>query len=80
MNLGQADPVYLESLWPETYVESSPGLENCGGCGSMTGNQHRRWQAHHSREEVCYLIAAFGEYPRVQGLEEYVNKFGHCET
>ena len=34
----------------------------------------------HSREEVCYLIATFGEYPRVQGLEEYVNKFGHCET
>ena len=34
----------------------------------------------HSREAVCYLNATFGEYPRVQGLEEYVNKFGHCET
>ena len=30
-----------------------------------------------SREEVCHLIATFGEYPTVQGLEEYVNEFGH---
>ena len=30
-----------------------------------------------SREEVCHLIATFGEYPMVQGLKEYVNEFGH---
>ena len=30
-----------------------------------------------SREEVCHLVATFGEYPTVQGLEEYVNEFGH---
>ena len=55
MNLGQADPVYLESLWPETYVESSPGLENCGGCGSMTGNQHPMQRTNSARSPEILL-------------------------